>query len=1043
MYKIAIERPITTVMFALMIVFFGTMALKKISVALFPNVDYPIVVVKTQYPGASADIVESKVTDKIEEAVMEIDGIKKVTSNSALNVSVVTIEFVLEKPITVAVNDVINKVSSVTFNDTNIRKPTVDKVDTSGQAILSIFLSSKTQSLAELNDHAKNVIKPMLQKVEGVGNVQLNGYQEKQIRIYADPTLLNKYGLTFNDLYNTLNTQNLEMDGGKIISKTKNYAILVDGNSYKLSDIANIQIGSNVRLGDIATIEKGIDTDITYASYGNEPGIVLEVQKIAGANEIKIVDAIYKEMDAMRAASPGYNIRPFLDTTDYTRHSIEDVKFDLILGGILAVSVVFMFLRSFSITFVSAMSIPISIMGTFALVNWMGFSLNMLTMVALTLSIGIIIDDAIVVIENIHKKLESGMDKKTASYEGVHEIAFAIIAISAMLLSVFIPVGSMTGMSGRFFKSFGITVALAIAISYIVVVTVIPMLSSILVNSKQSAFYNFTEPFFQKMDKLYAKLLGWILNHKLIILLVVAGIFVSSVRVASKLGMEFILQEDRGRFYILVKADTDISLQHMLQKMKALQRVIDADPDVEFDSMQIGYGNIQSTFKGKFYVQLKNHHKRNQFVIMEEMRNKLRALPEAKDLVSINASEVPLIGGGDNAAFQVYIYSSDQKLVDQTVENLRKFLLESPELKGKVAGYHTNTSDYQTQFQLRVLRAATIKYGVTAQSIASVINNAFSGSNRVSYFKEHGMEYDIIIRVPSNKKMSEEDIKRIQVKNKDGKLMFLDGLVQIITRKVPTNIIRYNRQRSVTVLARPAGGASLGDLLNQVRAHKDKWLVQNVFFAFTGQSERVQENSVAFGTAISTAFILIYMILAALYESILEPLIIMITMPLSFSGAFFALGLVHQPMSMFSLMGLILLIGMVGKNATLIIDIAKEKRKEGHGIEEAVILAGESRLRPILMTTIAMVFGMLPLALATGQGSAMKAPIGIAMSGGLIVSTLLSLLVVPIFYRLIAPIDDKLKKFYQDNKPLKSLGAKPKSKEDNPPIPQVANEKAV
>ncbi|WP_104690983.1 efflux RND transporter permease subunit [Helicobacter heilmannii] len=1016
MYKFAIQRPITTLMFACMIIFFGTMALKKISVALFPNIDFPIIVVKTSYPGASADIVESKVTDKIEEAVMSVDGIKKVTSNSARNISIVTIEFVLEKPIMTALNDIINKVSSVSFNDPNIRRPAIDKVDTSGQAILSIFLTSKTKTPSELNDHAKNIIKPMLQKVEGVGNVQLQGFEEKQIRIYADPSLMNKYGLTYNDLYNTLKTQNLEMDGGKIIGSQKNYAILVDGNSYTLQELGDIQIGNHVRLRDIATIEKGIDPDITYASYGHDQGIVLEVQKIAGANEIKIVDAIYKEMDAMRAVSPGYELRPFMDTTDYTRHSIKDVKFDLILGGILAVSVVFVFLRSLSITFVSAMSIPISIMGTFALIKWIGFSLNMMTMVALTLSIGIIIDDAIVVIENIHKKLEAGMDKRTASYEGVHEIAFAIIAISAMLLSVFIPVGNMSGVVGRWFQSFGVTVALAITISYFVVVTVVPMLSSLIVSAKPSKFYSRTEPFFQRMEKAYARLLSWLLNHKLLVGLVVAVIFGVSMHIAGKLGMEFLLKEDRGKFYVYIKAQTDISLKAMLAKMKALQAVIEKDPDVEFDSMQVGYGNIQSTFKGKFYVKLKKNHKKNQFVLMEEMRHKLRAIPEAKDLQSINLAEVPLIGGGDNSAFQVFVYAPTQKLVDESVAKLRHFLLESPEMKGRVAGYHTNTSDYQTQYQLRILRAATVKYGVTAEALANVVTNAFSGENRVSYFKEEGKEYDIIIRVPSDKKMSMDDIKRLQIRNINGKLMFLDGLIEVIERKVPSNITRYNRQRSVTVLARPAKGTSLGELLSQVQKHQGEWLAKGAAFRFTGESDRLKESNDAFGVAIATAFILIYMILAALYESLLEPLIIMVTMPLSFSGAFFALGMVHQSMSLFSLMGLILLIGMVGKNATLIIDIANDRRKEGHSIEEAIVLAGESRLRPILMTTIAMVCGMLPLAIAVGQGSAMKSPIGIAMSGGLLVSMVLSLLVVPIFYRLLAPLDDKLKKFYRNDK---------------------------
>ncbi len=1005
-------------MFALVIVFFGTMGLKKISVALFPNIDFPIVVVKTIYPGASADIIESKVTDRIEEAVMGVDGIKKVTSNSARNVSIVVVEFELEKPISVGLNDIINKVSSVRFDDPSIHKPSIDKFDTNGQAIISLFLSSQEKSIAQINDHAKNVVKPLLQTIKGVGGVQLNGFQERQVRIYADPSLMNKYGLTYTDLYNTLKTQNLEMDGGRIVGTDKNYSILVNANSYKISDLANIQLSNHVRLGDIATIQWGVDEDSSYASYQREPGVILEVQKIAGANEIEIVDAVFKELKTIKAMSVGYDIRPFLDTTSFIRHSIKDIEFDLVLGGILAVLVVLVFLRNFSITLVSAVSIPISIMGTFALINWIGFSLNMLTMVALTLSIGIIIDDAIVVIENIHKKLEAGMDKKSASYEGVREIGFAIIAISAMLLSVFIPISDMSGIVGRFFQSFGITVALAIAISYIVVVSVIPMLSSILVSPKQSKFYHYTEPFFKKMESTYAKMLTWILNHKLIIGLLVLGIFAGSLHVAGKLGMDFMLKEDRGMFYIFVRANTDISLASMEEKMRRLQKVIEEDPSVEFETMQIGYGSVQRIFQGKFFVQLKSLDKRtkNQFVVMKELRAKFYALGIGQEFVSINLADVALIGGGDNSSFQVFIYAANQEAVDQSVENLRKFLLESPEMKGKFGSYHTNTSDYQTQYQLKVLRQNTNKYGVSAQEISAVVNNAFSGENQVSYFKEHGREYDIIIRVPRNKKTSIADIKRLQVRNKYGELMFLDGLVEVVESKVAFNITRYNRQRSVTVYGQPAKdkGVSLGTILKAVEAHAPEWLAKGANFTFTGEANNLKETNQAFMVAVATAFALIYMILAALYESLLEPLIIMITMPLSFSGAFFALGLAHQPLSMFSLMGLVLLIGMVGKNATLLIDIANEKRKEGHGIVQAIVLAGELRLRPILMTTIAMVCGMLPLALSVGQGAGMKSPIGIAMSGGLLVSMMLSLLVVPIFYRLLAPLDDKLKKFYKD-----------------------------
>ncbi len=1025
MYKTAINRPITTLMFAFAIIFFGVMGFKKLSVALFPNIDIPTVVVTTTYPGASAEIIESKVTDKIEEAVMGIDGIKKVTSTSSKNVSIVVIEFELEKPNEEALNDVVNKISSVRFGDSNIQKPSINKFDTNSQAIISLFVSSSSVPATTLNDYAKNTIKPMLQKISGVGGVQLNGFRERQIRIYADPTLMNKYNLTYADLFSTLKAENVEIDGGRIVNSQRELSILINANSYSVADVEKIQVGNHVRLGDIARIEIGLEEDNTFASFKDKPGVILEIQKVAGSNEIEIVDRVYEALKRIQAISPSYEIKPFLDTTSYIRISIEDVKFDLVLGAILAVLVVFAFLRNGTITLVSAISIPISIMGTFALIQWMGFSLNMLTMVALTLAIGIIIDDAIVVIENIHKKLEMGMDKRKASYEGVKEIGFALVAISAMLLSVFVPIGNMKGIIGRFFQSFGITVALAIALSYVVVVTIIPMVSSVVVNPRHSRFYVWSEPFFKALESYYTRLLQWVLNHKLIIFIAVVLVFVGSLFVASKIGMEFMLKEDRGRFLVWLRAKPGVSIDYMTKKAKGFQEAIEKHAEVEFTTLQVGYGTTQSPFKAKIFVQLKplkerkKEHELGQFELMNALRKELKSMPEAKDLESINLSEVSLLGGGgDSSPFQTFVFSHSQEAVDKSVANLKKFLLESSELKGKIEGFHTSTSESQPQLQLKILRQNANKYGVSAQTIGSVVSSAFSGTSQASVFKEDGKEYDMIIRVPDNKRISVEDIKRLQVRNKYDKLMFLDALVEITETKSPSSISRYNRQRSVTVLAQPKAGISLGEILTQVSKNTKEWLVEGANYRFTGEADNAKETNGEFLIAIATAFVLIYMILAALYESILEPFIIMVTMPLSFSGAFFALGLVHQPLSMFSMIGLILLIGMVGKNATLLIDVANEERKKGLNIQEAILFAGKTRLRPILMTTIAMVCGMLPLALASGDGAAMKSPIGIAMSGGLMISMVLSLLIVPVFYRLLAPIDDKIKRFYQNQKTL-------------------------
>lgn len=1022
MYKFAIKRPITTLMFALAVVFFGILGLKKIPVSLFPNVDFPIIVVSTTYPGASAEIIESKVTDKVEEAVMGIDGVKSVTSNSARNVSLVIVEFQLEKPIQEAMTDMIGKVSSIKFDDANIQQPSLKKFDTNGQAIISLFMSSKTKTSSELMKHADLVVKPMLQKISGVGGIQISGYRERQIRVYVDPVLMNKYNLTYSGIFNLLGQENLEVNGGRLENATKDFTITVDANGHSIEDIGNIRVGSNIKLSDIAVIEDGLEEESTYATYNNSPGVIFQVQKVSGANDIEIANGVYRALADIKAVSEGYDIQPFLDTTTYIRSSIKDVEFDLILGGVLAVLIVFLFLRSVTITLVAAISLPVSILGTFALIQAMGYSLNMLTMMALTLAIGIIIDDAIVVIENIHKKLEQGMSKKKAAYEGVKEIAFAIIAISAMLLSVFIPIGNMSGIMGRFFASFGVTVALAVIISYVVVITIIPMVSSLIVSPKQSRFYYWSEPFFEKMQNIYAKTLNFVLKQRVVFIVLIILVFGFSLHLAKSLGGEFMLQEDKSEFYVWIETKPGISIYDMKQKTEALREIVAKNPNVEYTTAEVGYGSAQSIFKSRIYVALKpiKERKQTQFDLMKEVQNELKASPASKGM-NLFTAEVPTIGGGDNTPFQIVVFAPTQALVDKSVAKLKQLLLEGAELKGKVGNYHTSTSDIQPEYKITILRQYADKYGISASAIGSVISAAFSGSTQAAYFKENGKEYKITMRVPNNQRVSVEDIKKLQIKNASGQLMFLDGLIEIEESSAPSLISRYSRQRSVTVYAAPIqdSGISLQDMIQTTTnpTALSQWLEPGASYALSGQSNNMAESVVSFGVAVITAFILIYLILAALYESLLEPIIIMITMPLSFAGAFFALKIVNQPFSIFSFMGLILLIGIVGKNATLLIDVANERRKQfGASVYEAILYAGESRLRPILMTTIAMVFGMLPLAIATGSGYAMKAPIGVSMIGGLLLSMFLSLLIVPILYTLIAPIDDKIKRLYQSKK---------------------------
>lgn len=1015
MYKFAITRPITTLMFALAILFFGFLGVKKMPTSLFPDIDFPVAVVITSYPGASAEIVETKVTDKIEEAVMGIDGIKKVTSSSARNVSMVIVQFELEKPLDSAVNDVRDKVGSLQL-DSGVKTPSINKFDSSSMPIVSIFLTSDKVSSAELMRHAKDNIKPLLQKISGVGGVEMRGHRERQIRIFVSPSMLNKYGLTYTDISNKIGLENLEIDGGRLIGTLQEWAITTDAQSTDLSDVGNIRVAEGIRLGDIATIEDGIEEDKTFASLNKTPGVIFEVQKISGANDIAIADGVMKVLPQIQAISPDYEVRAFKDTTQNVRSAISSVEFDVLLGVFLAVFVVFMFLRSATITLVSAISIPISIFGTFALMNFFGFSLNMLTLLAVALAIGIIIDDAIVVIENIHKKLESGMRKREAAYEGVREIGFALIAISAMLLSVFIPVGSMSGIVGRFFQSFGITVAAAIGISYIVVITIIPMVSSIVVNPKHSRFYYRTEPFFKALDGYYIKTLAFVLRNKVKVIVGVIGVFFLSIMLLAKIGMEFIIPDDKSEFQVFLETKPGISMSAMKEKTGILQDIVMANENVEFTSLQIGYTNEKNIFKAQIYARLKpiKERKLSQFEIMAEVGEKLKNSELANEFV-ISLSEVSDMGGGDNSPYQVAILAPTDEALHKSKDNLIALLKNDPTLAGKVDNIHINAADNLPEYRLRVLKQNASRYGVSAKEIGNVVRGAFSGEAAIGYYKERGKEYDITIRVPDTDRISINDIKKLQVKNGNGELMFVEGLVEIESTTAPSVITRLDRQRSLTVYAYPVkhSGISLGDMMKITAQKQGEWLESGATFRLQGEAENAQEMMIAFLVAVLTAIVLIYLILAALYESFLQPIVIMMTLPFSFSGAFIALFVVGQPFSMFSLMGLMILMGLVGKNATLLIDVANEKRKEGYSTDEALILAGESRLRPILMTTIAMVFGMIPLAISVGSGAGMKSPMGICIIGGLLFSMFLSLLIVPALYRLLVPIDDWLQRFYK------------------------------
>ncbi len=593
MYKIAINRPVATLMYVITLVIFGFMSFKSMPSALFPNIDFPMVTITTVYPGAESSTIESQVTDKIEEAISRIGGVDSITSTSSEGASVVMVKFFLERNIDECANDVRDKVSAVIL-PRDAKLPLVSKLDIGGASVINVFLTAKKENIKNLMIFADEKVKPQLQKINGVGAINIIGYKDREIKIYPDVTLLNKFGITISELNDIVASENVKIGGGKLISSTKEFTLKTRADALSVAELENILIKDDIRLKDIAHVEDTLSDAKSYASYNGLEGVMLEVQKISGTNTLDIIKRVKETIPSLeKMAGDKFGVQALQDTSPFIIHSLEDVEFDLVYGAFLAVIIVFFFLRNVTITLVSALSIPISIMGTIALMDYMGFDLNKMTLVGLTLSIGIIIDDAIVVLENIYKKMEAGMGKFEAAIEGTKEMAFAIVAISAMLLAVFIPVSFMSGIVGKFFESFAMTVGFAIVISFTIAMTFMPSASARVLHKGENRFYNITEPIFKLLEKMYEATLKIVLRFKILTLILVLGMFFGSLSLFPKIGMDFIPKEDQAEFEIKIKADAGISLEEMIKKSKVIEDLVANDKNVEFTTLSVGYNSVQ------------------------------------------------------------------------------------------------------------------------------------------------------------------------------------------------------------------------------------------------------------------------------------------------------------------------------------------------------------------------------------------------------------------------------------------------------------------
>lgn len=1007
MYKLAINRPITTLMGVLTFIVFGLMSYNSMPTNLFPNVDFPVVTVQTTYNGADPSTVETKVTDKIEEAVSGVDGIDKLMSTSYEGFSVVTIQFELTKDLDEATNDVRDKIGALNL-PSEVEKPVVKKLGGSG-AVISLFIASQGNDPTLLMRLADEKLKPQLQRIKGVGEVNILGYQDREIHIFIDPFLLNKYNLTSADVSGIIQKQNIKQGVGKLVNQNQEIIIKAQGDAQNIEEVGNLLVKPGVRLKDVATVQDGLSDAKSFSSFNGQQGVTLEVKKIAGENVLNIINEVKKVLPKLQIlAGDKTEIKILQDQSEKIMVNINNVRFDLIFGAFLAVIIVFLFLRNVTATFVSALAIPTSVIGTFAIIDALGYDLNRLTLIGLTLAIGIFIDDAIVVIENIMKKMENGMEPFRASFEGAKEVAFSVLAISSVLLAVFVPVAFMDGIVGMFFNSFAMTVAAGIVISYLVAIMFIPSIAARVLSSKESGFYHKTEPILKAIDKAYVWLLKPLIKYKTLTIIVTVGLLVASTTL--KVGMSFLPMQDNAEFQITIKAPVGINLESMKKVITPLDDMLKEDKDILYSISSIGYNSANELHKGRIYVKLKTlgERKKTQEAIIQDYRDKLSSIQGM--VISVEKVD-DFDTGTTTAPVQVVITGDKLEELDVASAKLMAILKET----SGIVDVDRDFENGKPEIKIGILRENAQRVGVSVEQIASILGSAYSSDSAVSYYEDNGRQFDITVRLKDNFRSSLDDLKKLQVRNSNGQFVALEGLIEIKESLGNASINRFDRERKVLVTAN-IFNTSLDKIVEVINEKMPEILPKGYNYRFTGDVENMEDTNKAFGAAVLLAVILIYLILAALYESIIQPFIIMISMPLSFTGVMVALYLSGNSFSLFVMIGIILLLGMVGKNAILVVDFANRAIKDGKSIDDALLEAGEKRLRPILMTTFAMIGAMIPLAFGSGAGHESNAPMALAIIGGLVSSTVLTLLVVPAIYKFMYPLDAWLRKWYEKGK---------------------------
>ena len=1004
--EISIRRPVLATVMSLLVLLVGLISYTRLTVREYPNIDAPVVSVRTVYPGASAQIIESQVTQVLEGSIAGVEGIKVMKSSSREEVSEITIEFVLERDPDAAANDVRDRVSRARGElPDDSEEPVISKVEADAQAIIWLAFWSDRHSQLEITDYADRFVVDRLESLPGVANVIIGGERRYAMRLWLDADRLAAYGLTPLDVENALRRQNLEVPSGRIESLQREFTILMETDLRTPEQFEKLIIkqvdGYPIRLQDVGRAELGAESERRVVRYMGQPAVGLGVVKQSTANTLAVARAIKDELPAISKSLPGgMQMRLAFDGSVFIERSIDAVYAAIGEALILVVLVIFVFLRTLRATVIPAVAIPVSLIGAFGFMYVLGFSVNILTLLALVLAIGLVVDDAIVMLENIYRRVEHGMPPMKAALEGSREIAFAVIAMTVSMATVFIPLAFMTGNTGRLFTEFALAVSGAVVVSGFVALTLTPMMCSRLLRhrKKHGWIYNFTERGFLALARGYEWLLSHSLKVRWLVLVLATAVGVSIYPLFTGLKSELSPVEDRGIIIAFLIAPEGATMEYTDNYAYQAEAFFEDIPEVRQHFMVVAPGlqspNPVTTAIGFVSLQPWEQRTRKQQQIARELGPKFFSLP---GVLAFPINPPSLGQSFRDPPVQFIIQANTYEELDSIVTQLTDKAKDFPGLVNVDTDLRLN----KPQLAVSLDRDKVSTVGVEVADIGRTLETLFAGRD-VTRFKRYGEQYDVILKLEDRNRTNPSDLTSVYVRNSRDELVQLANLVSIEERVAPKELNHFNRLRSAKISANVGPGFALGDALDFLDEAATDVLPPTAQTNLDGQSLEFRESAQAMYTTFALALVFIYLVLAAQFESFIDPFIILLTVPLAIAGALLTLHLTGGTLNVYSQIGMVMLVGLVAKNAILIVDFANRLQADGKPVRSAVVEAARLRLRPILMTTMTMVLAALPLALATGAGAESRQPIGWVIFGGLLIGTLLSLFLIPTVYTFLA-----------------------------------------